>query len=62
MLNAQCCLQPSWKMNDLRAETRQSAESIKKILENIAVQNTRGPTRGEFELKSEYKTSAAPAL
>ncbi|KAL0037560.1 hypothetical protein WJX77_002464 [Trebouxia sp. C0004] len=52
---------PSWKMNDLRAETRQSVESIKKILENIAVQITRGPSRGEFELKSEYKTSATPA-
>ncbi|KAL0041711.1 hypothetical protein WJX79_001848 [Trebouxia sp. C0005] len=52
---------PSWKMNDLRAETRQSVESIKKILENIAVQNTRGPSRGEFELKSEYKTST-PAV
>ena len=49
-------------MNDLRAETRQSVESIKKILENIAVQNTRGPSRGEFELKSEYKTSAIPAV
>ena len=53
-------LQPSWKMNELRAETRQSVESIKKILENIAVQSTRGPSRGEFELRSEYK-SAGPA-
>lgn len=51
---------PSWKMNELRAETRQSVESIKKILENIAVQSTRGPSRGEFELRSEYK-SAGPA-
>ena len=59
--NASCGLQPSWKMNDLRAETRQSVESIKKILGNIAVQNTRGPSRGEFELKSEYKTSVTPA-
>ncbi len=42
-------------MNELRAETRQSVDSLKKILENIAVQNTRGPSRGEFELRSEYK-------
>ena len=57
-----CDLQPSWKMNELRAETRQSLDSLKKVLDSIAVQNTRGPLRGEFELKSEYKTAGPTAM
>lgn len=60
-LTVRLVLQPSWKMNDLRAETRQSVESIKKILEKIAVQITRGPIRGEYELRSEYRTTEASA-
>ena len=52
-------VQPSWRMNELRAETRQSIDAIKKVLDGIAVQITRGPTRGEFELRSEYKTAGA---
>ena len=61
-LTVRLVLQPSWKMNDLRAETRQSVESIKKILEKIAVQITRGPSRGEYELRSEYRTTEASAI
>ena len=55
-------LQPSWKMNDLRAETRQSVESIKKVLEKIAIQITRGITRGEYELRTEYRTTEPSAM
>lgn len=52
---------PSWKMAELRAETKQSVESMKRILDRIAVQSTRGPSRGEFELKAEYRTSSHAA-
>ena len=56
------CLQPSWRVVELKGETRQSIESIKKILDGIAVQITRGPSRGEYELRAEYKTAdAAPS-
>ena len=49
-------------MIELKTETRQSIESIKKVLDGIAVQITRGPSRGEYELRSEYKTAdAAPS-
>ncbi|KAL3130788.1 General transcription factor IIF subunit 2, variant 3 [Trebouxia sp. C0009 RCD-2024] len=53
---------PSWRMIELKGETRQSIESIKKVLDGIAVQITRGPARGEYELRSEYKPAdAAPS-
>lgn len=49
-------------MIELKGETRQSIESIKKVLDGIAVQITRGPARGEYELRSEYKPAdAAPS-
>lgn len=44
-----------WRLKDLIAETRQPADYVKEVLNEIAVLNRRGPNAGQWSLKDIYK-------
>ncbi|XP_043712256.1 transcription initiation factor IIF subunit beta-like isoform X1 [Telopea speciosissima] len=51
--------QPNWALKQLVQETDQPAQFLKEILNELCVYNKRGTNQGTYELKPEYKKSAA---
>lgn len=50
---------PHWTFAQLQKETGQAAQALKAALTDIATQHQRGPLKGLYEVRREYRTKAA---
>ena len=54
--------QAFWKLKELNAELHQPEGHLKKMLDELCIHHRKGEHKTQFELKEEYKSSAAVTL